>query len=406
MAHTYGPGAGYVVAKGDYLIFLPDDAKPDTLRELWLAQSQVKTKGFLGALSAVAKSLDPTLERLPRFAVVELGDQTQVSQAARIAVCGELNVVVEHASGVPASVFRGNGAAMWLEEQVADAVSFRISSGSPETTRDIDPVPFAPLRGLHENLPEGLDPENVSSHKVLLPLAEGIVRADMVAWSFEPVAARGTPTRAVSVQSARSLDDLGQTLAELPEEWFGQGEDDVYEDSEVDPTPIGPVPVHEAATQVFGTPPPDVMPTEVIATAAEIAAAHVAAAQTTAFETANAAAYAVHQGYVRFSHGEVIELGVPLVIGRKPTHEGSGAQPFARMVSVPSPSKDISRNHLLIRVEQGHVLAQDLGSVNGTLLRRSGQPDRQLQSQQATLILSDDVLDLGDGVTLTFEQLR
>jgi len=208
------------------------------------------------------------------------------------------------------------------------------------------------------------------------------------------------------VQSARSLDDLGQTLAELPEEWFGQGEDDVYEDSEVDPAPIGPVPVHEAATQVFGTPPPDVMPTEVIATAAEIAAAHVAAAQTTAFETANAAAYAVHQGYVRFSHGEVIELGVPLVIGRKPTHEGSGAQPFARMVSVPSPSKDISRNHLLISVEQGHVLAQDLGSVNGTLLRRSGQPDRQLQSQQATLILSDDVLDLGDGVTLTFEQLR
>ncbi|BDZ41258.1 hypothetical protein GCM10025865_05570 [Paraoerskovia sediminicola] len=70
-------------------------------------------------------------------------------------------------------------------------------------------------------------------------------------------------------------------------------------------------------------------------------------------------------------------------------------------MTVESPEQDISRSHVEIRLEGWHVLVDDLGTTNGTVLHRPGQPPRRLQPGVPEIASSGDVVDLGDGVTLT-----
>jgi hypothetical protein len=108
-------------------------------------------------------------------------------------------------------------------------------------------------------------------------------------------------------------------------------------------------------------------------------------------------------GRVVFSTGEVIDLVQPLVVGRQPSvaRVASGGMP--RLVSVTSPSGDISRNHLEVRLEGWHVMLRDLKATNGTVLERPGQAPRRLAQGEMTIVLDGDVADLGDGVSLRFE---
>jgi hypothetical protein len=51
------------------------------------------------------------------------------------------------------------------------------------------------------------------------------------------------------------------------------------------------------------------------------------------------------------------------------------------------------------------VLVTDLATTNGTVLLRGGQEPVRLHPSEPTMVVSGDVLDLGDGVTVTFEDL-
>ena len=108
-------------------------------------------------------------------------------------------------------------------------------------------------------------------------------------------------------------------------------------------------------------------------------------------------------GRVRLSSGEVIELEEPLVVGRQPSVSRVASGGMPRLVTVTSPSGDISRNHLEVRLEGWHVMLRDLKATNGTVLERPGQSPRRLAQGEMTIVLDGDVADLGDGVTLTFE---
>lgn len=108
-------------------------------------------------------------------------------------------------------------------------------------------------------------------------------------------------------------------------------------------------------------------------------------------------------GRMTSSTGEAAELSEPILIGRAPTlQDGITAH---RLISVPSPERMISRNHVLITLEGWSVLAQDLKTNNGTLLRRQGVAPKRLSDMHPTLLRSGDVLDLGDDVLLSFEDL-
>lgn len=101
--------------------------------------------------------------------------------------------------------------------------------------------------------------------------------------------------------------------------------------------------------------------------------------------------------------GQVVELDRPVIVGRRPRTNNTSADQMPRLVTVSSPQQDISRSHTAISLEDWHVLVTDLATTNGTTLLRPGQPPRRLHPNEKELVSDGDVVDLGDGVTLTFE---
>lgn len=111
------------------------------------------------------------------------------------------------------------------------------------------------------------------------------------------------------------------------------------------------------------------------------------------------------RGRIVLSTGRVVELERPVVIGRRPKSTRTSGSELPTLVAVESPEQDISRSHVEIRAEGEHVLVTDLDTTNGTVLMRGGHDPVRLHPGEPTMVVSGDVLDLGDGVTVTFEGL-
>ncbi|WP_454698024.1 FHA domain-containing protein [Arthrobacter humicola] len=110
-------------------------------------------------------------------------------------------------------------------------------------------------------------------------------------------------------------------------------------------------------------------------------------------------------GRVRVSTGELIDLDQSLVIGRQPSVSRVQGGGMPRLVQVASPSGDISRSHIEVRLEGWHVMLCDLKATNGTVLVREGQPPRRLAQNEMAILLDGDIAELGDDVSLRFEEI-
>ncbi|MFD5213708.1 FHA domain-containing protein [Microbacterium sp. NPDC058345] len=108
---------------------------------------------------------------------------------------------------------------------------------------------------------------------------------------------------------------------------------------------------------------------------------------------------------IRLSTGQVVELDRPVIIGRKPRSTRASGNSLPHLVAVESPSSDISRNHLEVRPEGDSVVVIDLHTTNGSTLLRPGADPVRLHPGEQTLVLGGDVIDVGDGVTVTVEEL-
>jgi len=111
------------------------------------------------------------------------------------------------------------------------------------------------------------------------------------------------------------------------------------------------------------------------------------------------------QGRIRLSTGRVVELERPVIIGRRPKSTRTSGAELPTLVAVDSPEQDISRSHVEIRAEGEHVLVTDLATTNGTVLLRGGSEPVRLHPNEPTMVVTGDVLDLGDDVTVIFEDL-
>lgn len=110
-------------------------------------------------------------------------------------------------------------------------------------------------------------------------------------------------------------------------------------------------------------------------------------------------------GRIRVSTGQVIALDRTVIIGRRPRSTRASGANLPHLVAVESPQQDISRSHLEIRPEGDTVVVIDLHTTNGSTLLRPGADPLRLHPGEQTLVLSGDVVDLGDGVTVAFEDL-
>ncbi|MFP5312952.1 MAG: FHA domain-containing protein, partial [Actinomycetes bacterium] len=110
-------------------------------------------------------------------------------------------------------------------------------------------------------------------------------------------------------------------------------------------------------------------------------------------------------GRIRLSTGELLDLDQSMVIGRQPSVARVQGGVMPRLVQVASPGGDISRSHVEVRLEGWHVMLCDLKATNGTVLVREGQPPRRLAQNEMAILLDGDLAELGDNISLRFEEI-
>lgn len=109
-------------------------------------------------------------------------------------------------------------------------------------------------------------------------------------------------------------------------------------------------------------------------------------------------------GVLRLSTGDVVTLDRNVLLGRapKPAHGlAPDAQPH--VVKVPSPERDVSRNHVEVLVDGWHVLLRDLGTTNGTTVALPGEAPVRLRAHDEQSLEPGSVVSMADEVSFTFE---
>lgn len=100
------------------------------------------------------------------------------------------------------------------------------------------------------------------------------------------------------------------------------------------------------------------------------------------------------------SDGSSVEVERPVIFGRAPRPERGTTDEEPILHTVPSPQQEISATHLEVRPAGDELVAIDLGSTNGTVLRPPGQSAQDLRPGQPVPLSPGAVLDLGDGLTI------
>lgn len=351
----YSQGDWFVIARERGLAVLPPTVPTGILDPVWNALEA-------GSLSHVIEALTVgtglALPDLPPFAIAIVDDD-----GIRIAVRGDVRVASN--DGSRHDIVTGGHANTWVEQVVPDHAALVVT---PPDTRD-----------------EGAS----------LPLASGVVRGGVVSMGFieEPVSpiVRRTrrraplPVDAAAVADGAVADHLSDSqidaeFAALTDRDFGDGIDESFSDHDGQT-------IDQAHAGVTRDPETAALVDEVIALA----------------DSGGATSHAM--GRVVLSTGPVLTLERVLVLGRRPRWAGATGVIAPALVTVDSPTHDISRNHIEIRREGDTVLVTDLNTTNGTLLLRGQEVPRRLHPGDATLVVNGDVVDIGDGVTITFEDL-
>lgn len=405
---TYSRGDWNAVVTPLGVALFADDMPVEGLHEVWHALNADPGPGAV--IGGLIGSFGSSLGVLPSFAAA-FYDVT--AGEVRLMVRGSARARVTDAAGVETEV-SGLGVSTWTERAVANPVTVElIGAGQGD---------------------------------VVLPLRDGVVGASEVTWAIAPDALLPTSEHSPRPLSERSetkrgegtepVDDtmtpaIDHTHAEpgieattgyddlvFGETRLGTVEDAAVRDTDpplevIDPLapseqPLVPEPVTlpTRPSLITGIPggaasaPGDhdgetVSAEHVAALAAQLAAAAPAAQR---------APVARRVPTLILSTGERIDLDRSAVIGRKPRAvRATGTIPH--LVTVPSPSQDISRTHVELRVDGTDVVATDLGTTNGTWLLRVGIEPVRLQPAEPALLVTGDRIDLGEGVVLSFEGL-
>lgn len=110
--------------------------------------------------------------------------------------------------------------------------------------------------------------------------------------------------------------------------------------------------------------------------------------------------------------GAPVLVDRPVLVGRAPNAQKAGLSVTPKLMTVPSPSHDISRTHLKVEPVGRTVQVTDLHSTNGTVLITGpvgGDPSlagqrHQLVPGEPVAVQPGWILDLGDGVTILIDR--
>ncbi len=426
------------------IVALPPNVSVPTVEAVW---RRLGERGIGAVIEALTGAFGTSLAAIPDFLLA-----TVEPDGVRVAVRGPVELVVETADG--AEAISGAGVATWVERYVAGAT--RVSAGlassadegaalpivegvvavdamtltrgggrvGPARARAAAPVqPAAPAaesaapsspRPVVDAQPDASDASDASD----APDAPDAPDADARPDEVQQAGARPDEVQQAGAHSeadAAAEDQIavwGDTIARVAPaaEVPAPLEPGITTKAPVDDEPPTPAPAAPDATIVSG-PRATAAPAgdhdgQTVASADIRALRRGAQAETAAFEaTATVSARQLARGRIRVSDGQVVELERTVIVGRRPRSPRAAGDTLPTLVAVASPQQDISRNHVEIRAEGEHVLAVDLDTTNGTVLLRGGADPVRLHPNEPTMVVSGDILDLGDGVTIELEDL-
>ncbi|HET6301755.1 FHA domain-containing protein [Microbacterium sp.] len=419
MSVNYRPGEIPVAVTRRGAVALSADTPPALAVRIWTEVAE--GRGLAAVLEALTGTFGTSLASLPPFAVA-LAEGTSL----RVAVRGSLELEVDTAGG--RETISGAGVTTWTE-RVLDDVAHVTLRTSATAQRDDDPG---------------------------LPIADGVVLASTVEWvpdaaSAAPAEPAATPTQATPApapaapspaatvaepvaapipengDAAAAEGSHGPVIASVPLDGSmvetllpsestiapasaaaaatvdpGIGDDDLWGETIARPKADSSSHESEATVQADST----------RAVEGDHDGETISVAQARALRTAGivdsvppplAAPRPPAPGRIRLSTGQTLLLDRTVVIGRRPRATRVTGTDLPHLVAVDSPQQDISRSHIELRVEGDSIVATDLRTTNGTTLVRQGGDPVRLHPGEPTVVVPGDVIDLGDGVTVTVE---
>ncbi|WP_434811399.1 FHA domain-containing protein [Microbacterium sp. bgisy189] len=388
------------VVAGDSVAVLSPDVSPLTAEAVF---TRLGSGGLGALLDALTGAFGTSLTVLPSFALVSVE-----GGGIRVAVRGPLELVVEGTDA--AEAVSGEGVSTWTERFLPGAARVTL-----ELDGDLDAAATLPLTAgvvvASALTVTAGDAGAVSTSVAAAPVEFGMTHVPAEPESApepepepesepepapEPVPDLGADDE-TDVEVAPTAE-LEASAAEVPADtWLtaAPSEDDIlWGETIARPAPpVPPPPAPESLGDHDG---------ETIAVA-DLRA--LKAREADYHSTDNVPPRQPSRGRITLSTGRVVELERTVVIGRRPKSTRTSGADLPVLVAVDSPQQDISRSHVEIRSEGEHVLVTDLNTTNGSVLLRGGQEPVRLHPGEATMVVSGDVLDIGDGVTVTFEDL-
>lgn len=414
MQTIYRPGQWYLIVIPGALVALPPDVPGDVVARLWERLPEDKTLATV--VDVLTTHAGGSFTSLPSF-VAAVAEGADVRIALRGAVSAQVETGTESLELSGAEVTTWNerflGGATKIDitvEAPADAVGLPVQGGivrAAAVSAELEPSDADPLTSALGPAPVVGDapasepvavPEPVAAPEpVVVPIPEPVAAPEP---EPEPQSEpEPEPEEPLPVIDDAFLPPTEVTLAPPVDDDFDQlWGATVHSVGAAAPAaaPVAPVVVegdHDGATisaadlRALRQEPPvaNDAPTEVL---------EVAPAPTT-----------VSVGRIRLSTGQVTALDRTVIIGRRPRSTRASGANLPHLIAVESPQQDISRSHLEVRPEGDTVVVIDLHTTNGSTLLRPGADPVRLHPGEQTLVLSGDVVDLGDGVTVAFEDL-
>lgn len=417
MQTSYRPGQWYLIVIPGALVALPADVPGDVVARLWERMPAEKTLATV--VDVLTTNAGGSFTSLPSFvaAVAEGADM-------RIALRGEVSASVH--TGTDSFELSGADVTTWNERFLGGATKIEITV---ESSADADGLPVQSGIVRAAAVSAELEPSDADPLLAVLGPVPVVGESVADAHAAEPdVAPESVIVREPVVAPEPTAEPTAVTEPEQEPE--AEPEDvpkeplPVIEDAFLPPTEVTLAPpVDDDFDQLWGATVHSVggaaTPAAPIAVegdhdGATISAADLRAlrpqppvsndAPTEVLDVAPAPA-AASIGRIRLSTGQETALDRTVIIGRRPRSTRASGANLPHLIAVESPQQDISRSHLEVRPEGDTVVVIDLHTTNGSTLLRPGADPVRLHPGEQTLVLSGDVVDLGDGVTVAFEDL-
>lgn len=427
MQTTYRAGNWYILVSPGALIALSPDAPDELVARLW---EREQTEGDLAVvIDALTDHAAGSFAAMLPFAAVVLDGPN-----ARIAVRGEVTVQVTGPDGTES--FTGSNVTTWSERFVANAsriavdvdgadesVNLPITGGvvrASHASADIEPGDVVIADAAHEvaapvevpvvdepaaeiaDAPESPEIPEITEEPEDEPVEEEAVAEPASGPVTEEISEVPAPGEAAPGEAA--VDDAvdGATLLPAEETYSSDADefDQLFGATVVSPGAAAPPPPAASAVPLEGDHDGATISLAEARRLRQSAPAAGPEAPTAVLPVVPAAA-----GRIRVTTGQVVTLDRTVIIGRRPRSTRASGAELPHLIAVESPQQDISRSHLEIRPEGDTVVVVDLHTTNGSTLLRPGNDPLRLHPGEQTLVLSGDVVDLGDGVLVTFEDL-